>query len=354
MEERKKILLFAYTKVNLGDNLFIYMLLKRYKEIDFYIQVVEEDYKNVYKGFDNLHYIHDGRNLNLVNIEDFDAYLYVGGSIFIESDYGMQEMKEFNKFIKKCKEAGKKFFYMSCNFGPYKTKEYLNLARENFTLCDGVCFRDQKSYKLFKDIEKVMYAPDMAFSLKYAQKEKEKKSIGISVISLEIRNDLNTLEGPYNDFIKRIIIKFAKRDYKVYLFSFSEFEKDGEAIKKIIAMLPEEYKNKVEIVTFKDDIEGYLEKYSKMEYMVCGRFHSMILSILFRQKIYNITYSQKQDNVIKELKLFRRYQPIKEMSFETVLRNYYFKRVSKFKIKRIAKKAEKQFQNLENWLYFEK
>ena len=31
MKEKKKVLLFAYTKVNLGDNLFIYMLLKRYK-----------------------------------------------------------------------------------------------------------------------------------------------------------------------------------------------------------------------------------------------------------------------------------------------------------------------------------
>ena len=354
MKERKKILLFAYTKVNLGDNLFIYMLLKRYKEIDFYIQVVEEDYENVYKEFDNLHYFHDGRNLNLVNIEDFDAYIYVGGSIFIESDYGMQEMKEFNKFIKKCKEAGKKFFYMSCNFGPYKTNEYLQLARENFTLCDGVCFRDKKSYKLFKDIEKVMYAPDMAFSFQYAPKEKEKNSIGISVISLEIRDDLRALEATYNDFIKRIIIKFAKRNYKVYLFSFSKFEKDEEAIKKIMNMIPEEYREKIEIVTFKDDIESYLEKYSKMEYMVCGRFHSMILSILFGQKIYNITYSKKQDNVIKELRLFRRYQPIKEMSFETVLRKYYFRKVNRFKMKRIAKKSEKQFQNLENWLYNKK
>ena len=145
MEDRKKILLFAYTKVNLGDNLFIYMLLKKYPNIDFYIHIVEKEYEQVYKGFPNMNYIYTGRNLDEIDIEEFDAYLYVGGSIFMESEYGTKELKDFNKFIKKCKEHGKSFFYMSCNFGPYKTQEYLDLARETFSLCDGICFRDKNT-----------------------------------------------------------------------------------------------------------------------------------------------------------------------------------------------------------------
>lgn len=351
MKEKKKILLFAYTKVNLGDNLFIYMLLKKYKNIDFYINIVEKEYEKVYLGFENLHYIYEDRNLNNVDIDKFDAYIYIGGSIFMESEYAMNEMKEFNKFIKRCNEKNKKFFYLSCNFGPYKTEEYLNLARENFSLCDGICFRDKESYKLFNDINKVMYAPDMAFSFEFDKKiKKEKKSIGISVIDLQIRESLRDKVAIYNDFIKRIIVKFAKRNYKVYLFSFSEFEKDGEAIKKIINLLPEEYKNNVETVIFASDIESFLGKYAKMEYMVCGRFHSMILSILFNQKIYNLTYSKKQDNVIEELKLFNRYQRIKELKYETVLRKYYFKKVSSSKLNKISKKSRGQFQNLNKWL----
>lgn len=348
--EKKKVLLFAYTKVNLGDNLFVYMLAQKYQNIDFYIHVVEKEYEQVYKNIENLHYIHEPREVKNIKIEEFDAYLYVGGSIFMESEYARHEMKQFNQFIKKCKEQDKKFFYMSCNFGPYQTQEYLDLAKETFSLCDGICFRDKKSYDLFKEIKTVMYAPDMAFSFSMEEVPKEKKSIGISVISLAIRENLKEKEAPYNDFIKRIIIKYAKRDYKVYLFSFSEFEKDGEAIQKIMAMLPEKYKDKIEVVTFNEDIETYLKKYAKMETMVCGRFHSMILSILFGQKIYNITYSKKQDNVIQELKLFRKFQTIEEMTFETVLRGYYFQKVGKRKTEKIAKQAEKQFQNLENWL----
>ena len=84
--------------------------------------------------------------------------------------------------------------------------------------------------------------------------------------------------------------------------------------------------------------------------MVCGRFHSMILSILFNQKIYNLTYSKKQDNVIEELKLFNRYQEIKDLKYETVLRKYYFKKVNASKLNKISKEAENQFLNLDNWI----
>ena len=161
---KKKVLLFAYAHANLGDNLFIYMILKRYPNVDFYIHLVEEGYDKIYKDFKNIHYLYDGRDISKVNIEEYDAYVYVGGSIFIESEYSMHEVKEFNKFIKKCNEKNKKFYYMSCNFGPYKTKEYLELVRENFSLCSGVCLREKQSYDMFKDIDKVMYAPDMVFS----------------------------------------------------------------------------------------------------------------------------------------------------------------------------------------------
>ena len=50
-------------------------------------------------------------------------------------------------------------------------------------------------------------------------------------------------------------------------------------------------------------IDEFIETYSKMEYMICTRFHSMVLSCIARQKIYIISYSDKIDNVINDLKL---------------------------------------------------
>ena len=40
-----------------------------------------------------------------------------------------------------------------------------------------------------------------------------------------------------------------------------------------------------------------------MEYMICARFHALILSTIFRQKIYIMSYSKKIDNVNNDLLL---------------------------------------------------
>ena len=40
-----------------------------------------------------------------------------------------------------------------------------------------------------------------------------------------------------------------------------------------------------------------------MEYMICARFHAMILSTIAKQKMYVISYSNKITNVINDLEL---------------------------------------------------
>lgn len=349
MENKKiKVLLFVYAAINLGDNIFVYTLLKKYPEIDFYLQVKDEEYKKIYKDFKNIHFLSEPRDVRIVNVDNYDAFIYVGGSIFMESEYAIHEMKEFNYLISKCNEKNKKFFYMSSNFGPYKTKEYLDLAKNTFELSAGICFRDKNSYELFKNVENVKYAPDMAFSLEMPVVKKEENTIGISVINLEKRENLKHKTAIYEDLIKRIIIKFAKRNYKVTLFSFSQFEGDDKAIERIISSVPEEYKDKVHKVIFDGNIEKYIRTYAKMEYMVCTRFHSMIISLLCKQKIFNITYSKKQDNVIKDYNLFWHYKKIKDLTYETKVRKIYFSKVADRKLKKIVKKSQKQFENLEN------
>lgn len=344
---KKKILIFVYTKLNLGDNLFVYTLSKKFPEIDFYMFSQDDEFKKAFENYENVKFLDQERLVDNVDIDFFDCFIYIGGSIFIESEYSFGELEEFQKFMKRCKEKNKKFFYMSCNFGPYKTQKYLDLARENFKLCDGICFRDKKSYNLFKDIKTVHYAPDVIFDFDSRVPKKEGKSIGISVIDLSIRNALKDKQDEYEDFIKRIIKKFAKRKYKVYLFSFCEFEKDEAAIQRILQDIPQEYKNKLKIVEYKNNIEEFLNIYSKMKYMVATRFHSMILSIIYNQKIYNLTYSKKQDNVIEDLKLFKKYQTISDLTYETTMKKCEFKKVSKNKLKKIKLETKGQFEFVE-------
>lgn len=329
----KKVLIFAYSKANLGDDLFICVLTNKYKNVDFFIHVQDEMFNKAFKNYENLKILDDERLVDNVNIDDYDGFIYVGGSIFIESEYGWHEAKEFNKFIKRVKEKNKPFFYISCNFGPNKTEEYLNQIAENLKLCESVTFRDKASYNLLKEIPSVKYASDLAFSYDYTNiiKNKIKNTIGISVIDLEIRENLREKVGIYDDYIKRISIKFAKRGYKVYLISFCAFENDEVAIERILKSIPEEYKENVDVLLYRGDLEKFLEEYSKINYMVCTRFHSLVLSAIFKQKIYNLIYSNKTQNFIKDYNLFKKIDRIDELQYNTYLRKYHFKRLNRLK-----------------------
>ena len=95
----KKVLLFGYSRANFGDDLFVYILAKRYSEIQFSIHIKEEKYKRPLENLSNINFIEAERDVKQVKIEEFDAFIYVGGSIFMESEYARHEMKTNHFFI---------------------------------------------------------------------------------------------------------------------------------------------------------------------------------------------------------------------------------------------------------------
>lgn len=348
----KKVLLFAYSRANFGDDLFIYILANKYKNIQFYIHIKEEKYKKPFLNLENINFINNERDVRNIKIDEFDAYIYVGGSIFIESEYSRNEVKEFNYFIKECVKENKPFFYITCNFGQYQTQEYLDLVKENFSLCKGVWVRDKKTYELFKEIPTVSFAPDLVFTLdlKNIKSSKKLKNIGISIINLEIRENLKEKIDIYSDYLKRIIIKFAKRGYEIYLVSFCEFEEDKKAIDKIKAMIPVEYSNNVNELLYEGDIEEFIKKYSKINYMIGTRFHSMILSIILKQKIYNLFYSKKQKNISDDYELFSNMMDIKDLTLDTKLRKSDFEKIQNKKYKQLVEQSLEQLDKFEQWI----
>ena len=299
-----KIFIMAYARKNLGDDIFIKMLLEKYSDIDFYIKIKEYNFLSELDKYSNLHVLigdeADGE-LYKMQVEEYDAYVYVGGSIFMEGGKVYNLSPKFYDFVKRCKEKNIPFCYISSNYGPYQTKEYFELSRKNFQACTDICFRDKYSYNLFKDIEKVRYAPDFAFGYKIKEQEKIPNSIGISVINLDIRNDLKSLSEGYYNSLFNSIDKYIKEGNEVYLFSFCKYEGDENTINLIL----EHFKDNPKLISvrYDGDVDEFLKIYSKMEYMICSRFHAMILSSIFSQKIFVMSYSKKIDNVIEDLDL---------------------------------------------------
>ena len=336
-----KVFLMAYSRMNLGDDLFIKMLIERYKNIDFYIKVNDLSYLKSFSKNKNLHSLignDTDEELYKLNVETYDAYVYIGGSIFMEGGKVYNLSNKFYDFLVRCKEKNIPFFYISSNYGPYKTVEYFNLSRKAFSTCTDICFRDKYSYNLFKNSHSVRYAPDFIFSYEHNYREKIPNSIGISVIDLGIREDLSYLENSYINFLINNIKYYFKIGKKVYLFSFCKHEGDEKTINKIMKYF--EKNNNIFTCMYNGNISDFLDMYSKMDYMICARFHSIVLSSVFEQNIFVMSYSNKIDNVIYDLNLNYNVLNFKDINENSIINIEQFSKLDKNKLLKISQDSQ--------------
>lgn len=347
----KKVFVMAYLRKNFGDDLFLKMLLEKYKNIDFYIKHDEYEFVDILDKYNNLHVLYGkdtDEELYNLDLNEYDAYVYIGGSIFMEGGSSYNLSEKFYDFVKRCRENNKPFCYISCNYGPFQTQEYFELSKKDFKECTDICFRDLYSYNLFKDIETVRYAPDFAFSYSSPKVEKQKDTVGISVINLNVRNDLKNKNDKYMKFLKKNIKKYISLGKDVFLFSFCKCEGDEDIIEDILKSFPNE--NHLHVVKYTGDIDDFLNQYNLMEYMICARFHAMILASIAMQKIYVMSYSKKIDRVIEDLKLSLPILHINELEDNYELSLEQFKSVDKEKIQKISKDAQKQDEAIRKYI----
>ena len=349
--KKVKIFVLAYARVNLGDDLFISMLLKRYPDVDFYIKVPDLKYAAMMNNFDNIK-VFEGKDNNLseFDVKEFDMYIHIGGSVFMEGGSVYNISDEYNAFIQRCHENNIPFVYISSNFGPCYTEKYMNLAIDAYNNCADVCFRDKASYNQFKEIKSIRYRPDLVFSYKYDNVSKIKNSVGISVIDLSIRDKFKEKEDSYCKMLKNNILDYVNSGKSVYLFSFCKHEGDENAINKVYGLLPKEIQDKVHIIRYLGNLDEFLNIYSSMEYNICARFHALVLSVVFKQKFYVISYSKKTDNVINDLNLCSDSLKLENIN-ENIKINlndfYYF---DEDKLNNIAKLAEEQFSATDEYI----
>ena len=348
----KKIFIMAYLRNNLGDDMFVMELLNRYPDVEFYVETIDIKYARAFEKKNNVKIIiNENETFEKIDIHQYDGYVYIGGSIFMEGGKVYNLDEGCLDFVKKCKTLNKPFYYISSNYGPYQTKKYFDLSKETFKECTDLCFRDQYSYNLFKDIPTVRYAPDVLFSYDIGEYEKEKDTIGISIIDLEIRENLKHKEDEYIQFLLNNICSYLKEGKKIYLFSFCNDEGDEKAIQKILNKFKDsDYKNCITVVSYNESIEAFLAIYKRMEYMICQRFHSLVLSYIYHQKFYAISYSQKICNIIKELNLCDKYIKLEEITAQKRIKLEDFYHVEEENLKEIKKHSLEQFKELDKFL----
>lgn len=289
-----QILVEAYLYKNLGDDLFIDLLLSRYKNeaADFYLKGKSEHVTHFLKKYPNCYLYHDEP------YQKFDAVVKIGGSIFFETS---RNLDEHRRLFDTCHAFGISVFVLGSNFGPFQTPEFLEAFQEFFDGCRSVSLRDTKSYSYFGNLPTVKYVPDLVFGYPVKHLNKETKVLGLSLMDFSnpdpYRKGLPQHAKAYEAKMTEIIERYLSHGYKVRLFSFCEVQGDLEACHRIARI------SDVEIINYMGDINIFLEKFQTCEKIIGNRFHSLILAQLFSIPFFPLIYNEKSANHLKDIGL---------------------------------------------------
>lgn len=360
----ERIFLFAYDKVNLGDDLFIRTLTDRYPHTKFFL----------WSGFDNRQNFADIPNLIVVDqnskmmrmmanvwpsfphrwrtkIEKHcDAMIYIGGSIFIEYSNWEQYVVWWKE-----KSIQKPMYVLGANWGPYSTSEYKNGMANVFASMKDVCFRDLYSKAQFRNVPTVRYAPDILFSFPMPRCQVKKKQVFVSVIDCggKCHFELRGYEETYLRNMSSIIKQYLEEGCSIILSSFCSYEGDDNAISKLLGKInASKYMENITVLSYtgKNCIE-ILEAISASDYVIATRFHGVILALAAGRPVLPIVYSDKTLYTLKSIDFCGYYFDLRsdeEFSFESSKENW--KKCKLIQLDTIKIDAETHFLKLDSVL----
>ena len=336
-----KVYVNAYLEKNLGDDLFLKILVDRYPNHQFYT------ISNEYNSNKNMTFMKNTILMKILNklglknkvyIDSKDISISIGGSMYIENLSPIERKKIF---------GNNPYYILGSNFGPYNTKEFYNKAYQLFQKAEDVCFRDKYSYSLFQKLPNVRYASDIVFTLDTSNiKQKAEKMVLFSVIDCETKIG-KEYQVKYEEMLKNMANFFTKKGYKICFMSFCKREKDDEAIKRIYNFLEKKVQENAEIYEYNGNVEEALNKMAQSEIVVGTRFHANILGLLLGKTVIPIIYSNKTKNFLEDIQFKGKIIDIKkdeniELKEEDLL---YKKDVTKQ-----IENAQEQFKKLDELL----
>ena len=296
--------IIAYTCNNLGDDLLILSLLRRFPYQQFYLCVAPK-YSKPFVSEKNIlipnkvewfilrlfHKLFHSDDSGIINYRVFyysKDIVKIGGSIFIESNSFNWKMFVPNKT-----------HVIGANFEHHYTHGFYEQAKERISKTLSCTFRDTFSYRLFSELKNVSFAPDAVFSMKLPLEIIEGYGIAISVIFLDSRSGLEKYAEDYYQSIAEVIDYCESKKIPVGLFGFCLFEKDDLAINTIQERIHS--RTYPEICIYDGNIDFFIKKINSYTSVIATRVHAMIIGWKLGKRVLPVIYSDKQQNVLDDI-----------------------------------------------------
>jgi colanic acid/amylovoran biosynthesis protein len=144
-------------------------------------------------------------------------------------------------------------------------------------------------------------APDLVHqfsSIPFYVKTNNNIKVGISIIDL--KNDMTN--DRYITFLISMITAMKNSNFNIsfYIYAFDTGLEDDRIISKILTAKLDPSIH-IESVAYTGDILAFTSLFASMDYMLCSRFHSIILSINFNIAFLPISYSMKTNNYLNTI-----------------------------------------------------
>ncbi len=357
----KTNLIKYYSKINLGDDIFLLLLADRY--IDHFLllnsaqSLFIAQLKNVHRlKFGNFIYllskiietvVRTRRNILISTLllrSEIKAYIYIGGSLFIESS-----IKHWGKEADSYKRITKPYYILGSNIGPIDTDDFINYVCEMFKGAQDVCLRDRASYELVKDLPNTRLATDIAFTLDTSKyKIESKKRVVFSLVDCRSRFS-EAIADRYEKAVAHMTERFLKKGYEVIYMSFCKFEGDEVANENAICRLPSKLRTKIATYNYSGDIEEALQILASSSIVVATRFHATILGLVFGKKVLPIAYSDKTLNILSDMHFPGPVIDIRDIEKSDIHR-LNFESIPTMDVAVLKSLAETQFQELDKVL----
>lgn len=309
-----KIFLYAYDRQNLGDDLFIHTITKRYPQVQFYMWSDSKNREN-FRCLPNLKIL--DRRQGMIGVlrrirpslairyrnwleKRCQAVVYIGGSIFMEYK-NWEQIQNWWKYM----VENRSVYVLGANFGPYHTEAYREKMAQIYGKMKDICFRDQYSYNLFSQIETVRQAPDILFSYPMPTAQVVQKQIFVSVINCAGRDEstgLTEYDASYVENMARLLEKYRRDGYQLVLSSFCEHEGDREGIRRILQAMNAENAADIQVLSYDGtNADGLTNAIAQSEFVVATRFHATILALVAGRPVLPVLYSDKTRHVLEDL-----------------------------------------------------